>query len=177
MAQLPVGTIIWWPSAASPPAGWHVCDGTSGTPNLTDKTVPGAGRTYAVGDSGGSFTLPVPAHAHGVGSIDLPAFYGILGANVQGAHGHQYSYATDTNSDTPPAPPIPVVVGSTTQGLLVGHAHTGSLDTTVDPAFSNFEVNANNHNHPVTGDSDVAAAPALDINVKRVGLYFIQRLS
>jgi hypothetical protein len=35
---LPVGSIImWYGTAATVPANWHICDGTSGTPNLVNK--------------------------------------------------------------------------------------------------------------------------------------------
>ena len=39
---LPVGTIqIWAGTIASIPAGWAICDGTGGTPNLLSKFVQG----------------------------------------------------------------------------------------------------------------------------------------
>ncbi len=59
------GTIILWsPLKGAIPAGWVLCDGTLGTPNLRDKFVVGAGGLYAVGDQGGS-----ASHAH---TVDLP---------------------------------------------------------------------------------------------------------
>jgi hypothetical protein len=36
---------------------WNLCDGSNGTPNLTDKFIIGAGNTFDIGDSGGSTTL------------------------------------------------------------------------------------------------------------------------
>jgi hypothetical protein len=65
---IPVGGIIMWSgSIASIPAGWALCDGSSGTPDLRDRFVIGAGSTYAVGASGGSTTIEasnLPKHAH-----------------------------------------------------------------------------------------------------------------
>jgi microcystin-dependent protein len=63
------GIIIWSGSAAAIPAGWLLCDGTSGTPNLRDRFVVGAGSTYAVGATGGAATVALatanlPAHTH-----------------------------------------------------------------------------------------------------------------
>jgi hypothetical protein len=47
---IPVGGIILWSgSIASIPTGWVLCNGSSGTPNLTDKFIIGAGNSYAVG--------------------------------------------------------------------------------------------------------------------------------
>lgn len=65
------GIIIWSGSAAAIPTGWLLCDGTSGTPNLRDRFVVGAGSTYAVGATGGSATVTLaeanlPAHTHTV---------------------------------------------------------------------------------------------------------------
>ncbi len=68
--RVPTGAIIMW-SGAIPdiPGGWSLCDGTDGTPDLTDRFVAGAGGQYDVGDTGGSdeHTLTVdemPTHEH-----------------------------------------------------------------------------------------------------------------
>lgn len=38
------------------PQGWTLCDGTNGTPDLTDLFIVGAGNSYNPGDTGGSAT-------------------------------------------------------------------------------------------------------------------------
>jgi hypothetical protein len=58
------GIIIWSGSAAAIPAGWLLCNGTSGTPDLRDRFVVGAGSTYAVGATGGSADAVAVAHTH-----------------------------------------------------------------------------------------------------------------
>jgi microcystin-dependent protein len=69
-AMVPSGGIIMWSgSVASIPSGWLLCDGTSGTPDLRNRFVVGAGDSYAVGATGGadSVTLTeaqMPAHGH-----------------------------------------------------------------------------------------------------------------
>ena len=56
---IPSGSIIMWSgSIASIPAGYVLCNGSNGTPNLLDSMVVAAGNTYAVGNNGG-FTSSV----------------------------------------------------------------------------------------------------------------------
>jgi hypothetical protein len=63
--SVPTGGIIMWSgSIASIPAGWFLCDGTNGTPNLTNRFVVMAGGSYAVGASGGSTDAIVVSHTH-----------------------------------------------------------------------------------------------------------------
>jgi microcystin-dependent protein len=57
LAAFPAGGIIMWSgSIAAIPAGWALCNGTSGTPDLRDRFVIGAGTLYAVNATGGSAT-------------------------------------------------------------------------------------------------------------------------
>jgi microcystin-dependent protein len=69
-ATIPAGLISMWSgSIGSIPSGWYLCDGSNGTPNLTDRFIIGAGSTYAVNGTGGvsSVTLTtnnMPAHTH-----------------------------------------------------------------------------------------------------------------
>ena len=63
---VPVGGIIMWSGATNAiPAGWRLCDGNSGTPNLTDKFIVGAGNTYNPGAAGGSKDAVLIQHNHG----------------------------------------------------------------------------------------------------------------
>jgi len=69
-ATIPAGLIAMWSgSIGSIPSGWYLCDGSNGTPNLTDRFIIGAGSTYAVNGTGGvsSVTLTtnnMPSHTH-----------------------------------------------------------------------------------------------------------------
>ena len=44
----------WYGSVVSIPSGWHLCDGSVGTPDLRGKFIVGAGGTYDPGDTGGA---------------------------------------------------------------------------------------------------------------------------
>ena len=62
---LPSGCIVLWSgSIASIPSGWLLCNGSSGTPDLRDRFVVGAGSTYAVAATGGSANAVVVSHTH-----------------------------------------------------------------------------------------------------------------
>jgi hypothetical protein len=50
------------------PAGWQLCDGTNGTPDMRDKFVLGAGGAYAIGDTGGQDTVDL-SHQHDPGTL------------------------------------------------------------------------------------------------------------
>lgn len=56
--------ILWSGSIASIPAGFALCNGTSGTPDLRDRFIVGAGSTYAVNATGGSADATLPTHTH-----------------------------------------------------------------------------------------------------------------
>jgi len=69
---VPVGGIIMWSGSISAvPAGWSICDGTQGTPDLRNRFIigTGSGSTYSTGATGGasSTTLTasmIPDHKH-----------------------------------------------------------------------------------------------------------------
>ena len=51
------GMILLWSGAiVDIPAGYALCNGANGTPDLRDKFVVGAGSSYAVGGNGGAAT-------------------------------------------------------------------------------------------------------------------------
>ena len=75
---VPKGGIIMWSGAIDQvPAGWAICDGNNGTPDLRDRFVLGAGNKYAVASIGGSPTAnlnhshAVAGHSHSISSVDI----------------------------------------------------------------------------------------------------------
>ena len=62
---VPSGAILLWSgSIGSIPAGWYLCNGSNGTPDLRDRFIVGAGSTYAVDATGGSADSIVVSHTH-----------------------------------------------------------------------------------------------------------------
>lgn len=89
--MLPTGIItLWYGSIINIPAGWLLCDGNNGTPDLRNKFVVGAGNTYAVGATGGNLV-----HDHGF-SGDGHTHDHPIGAGL--ASGEAYSLTTASNA-------------------------------------------------------------------------------
>lgn len=66
---VPSGVIVMW-TGTTPPAGWVICNGANGTPNLQDKFILGSG-SRTPGSSGGEESVlltgaqsGLPAHTH-----------------------------------------------------------------------------------------------------------------
>jgi hypothetical protein len=58
------GIFLWSGSIGSIPAGYVLCNGSNGTPDLRDRFVVGAGSTYSVDATGGSANAIVVSHTH-----------------------------------------------------------------------------------------------------------------
>lgn len=74
---MPSGGIILWSGAVGDiPAGWYLCNGANGTPDLRNRFIVGAGSSYSVGGSGGAAT-----HLHGAGTFTVTLGTGMY-ANI-----------------------------------------------------------------------------------------------
>lgn len=79
IAGIPTGVIVMWSGQTSAiPSGWALCNGSNGTPNLTDRFVMGAGTSNETTTGGAnSRTLSVanlPSHTHTISSIGSLAY-------------------------------------------------------------------------------------------------------
>lgn len=119
------GIIMWSGSIASVPAGWFLCDGANGTPDLRNRFVVGAGDAYAVADTGGadSVTLTeaqLPAHTH-TGTT-----------NTTGAHTHSYvdNVVGGSGNDVDSGSSFDRRDLNKTTGTAGNHSHTFTTNST-----------------------------------------------
>ena len=79
----PIGTIhLWSGSFASVPAGWAICNGENGTPNLLGRIVLAAGSS-ANGHGPGQFAgVPVTGLGRHIHQTMTPFYAGVTGAPV-----------------------------------------------------------------------------------------------
>lgn len=154
------GIIIWSGSAAAIPSGWLLCNGASGTPDLRNRFIVGAGSTYAVGATGGSADAIVVSHNHTASSTFTGS---ALGTHTHTATstvtdpGHFHDLPGNTSSGSirqtqigVNATPIVATSSSKVTGITVGTTNSsesagtpaGSVSTT-NTATGSSGTNAN----------------------------------
>ena len=98
--------MLWYGEEATVPSGWHICDGTVGTPDLRSKFVRCAGSGISVGQLGGCLShkhlFTGDGHAH-----DLTTGTEIANVDPAGDYSHASSVdpcsgETGYGSHTPP---------------------------------------------------------------------------
>ena len=137
---LPAGTIVLWSgSIGSIPAGWVLCNGNNGTPDLRDRFVVGAGSTYAVDATGGSANAITVAHTHTFTSSSATT-------STVGDHAHEV-FPLLAGTNTGPGNFIQGCTGdanygTSTTGNAGSHNHTVTVSGTTD-STGNSGTNAN----------------------------------
>lgn len=124
------GIIAMWSGAVGAvPAGWVLCDGTNGTPNLKNRFIVGAGDTYAVGATGGADTVTlsesqIPGHTHVISATTASGGSHSHSVSDPG-HSHSYTAYSNVNPGQTGGGSAQLPIGGTT-----GTAYTGiSLST------------------------------------------------
>jgi hypothetical protein len=136
---IPVGGILLWSgSIGSIPAGYVLCNGSNGTPDLRDRFVVGAGSTYAVNATGGSANATVVTHNH---TITDPGHKHFV-ANQDSTTGSAISAAnqlTQVNSDSGVSN---YQLQGTSTAATLGLTSSGTTSITIDNAGTSA-TNAN----------------------------------
>lgn len=143
-ARMPPGGIILWSgSTANIPAGWFLCNGQNGTPNLVDKFIVCAGGAYAVNATGGSadaivvnhtHTLSDPGHSHGVNdpghNHGSDKYLKYIGGGSSGSGGSIATNAEITVGTTG------VTINSGTTGVSIGSAGASGTNANLPPYYA-----------------------------------------
>ena len=127
--ELLIGTIIAWENAPIP-AGWQVCDGTNGTPDMRNRFVRGASIDGDVRDVGGNTT-----HKH-----TMPD------TGVRAAHNHGGSAGASVGGGGS----VDVTSGSGSTSASSGHSHSASVPITA----------SGEHAHEIKDTEDASSLPA-----------------
>ena len=155
---VPRGVITMWVGLASTiPAGWVLCDGSQGTPVLSNRFVIAAGDLYTVGQAGGS--------AQFNGNVDSNGYHNHVGRTGDaGAHHHaayldlqgQHSHGVQTQSHVLTTDEIPahahqysLRAGPAVYGTGDGQWVTGAGVQTLSTAQTGADAG---HVHGITAD-------------------------
>jgi hypothetical protein len=117
------GILLWSGSIGSIPAGYVLCNGSNGTPDLRDRFVVGAGSTYAVDATGGSADATLPTHTHTASVTDPGHTHPQQGQTKLAVVG---TGADSTNNN---ANATGGTTGSATTGISVTVASSGTSGT------------------------------------------------
>jgi microcystin-dependent protein len=182
IVSIPSGLIaVWSGSIASIPAGWVLCNGANGTPDLRDRFVVGAGGSYAVDATGGANTVTlatteIPGHTHtGTTASDGAHTHNVSGnTSNTGAHTHNVSGNTsNTGAHTH--------TGSTSN--TGAHTHTLTLNQVLgnvsqialgqfNSVAQNFTTSSSGaHSHNFTTNSDGAHSHTLSGTADSAGAH------
>lgn len=146
--NVPIGGIIMYSGEfAAIPSNWHLCDGTDGTPDLTEKFILGTNTEGDIGTEGGTVQ-----HKHAVGelanseeSAGTPAgsLDSVSAGTPAGSVSLNLTTATDT-AVTGAGTRVTNATGSFSGTALAGHSHS----------FSGSALGT--HTHTITGLTDIA---------------------
>ena len=162
---LPLGTIIMWDGPANTiPAGYAICDGGNGTPDLREKFVRGGGPRRPTGTiKEESSQIAIPSHQHGAGT--LKTVNSLTGSDANANHWHSVNTYTlpQAYPNTKPAGNTEEIITETVGPS--GHAFSGLI-----------EGAGTNHVHTLEGQSALTES-ILDLTPYFYAVYFIMRVS
>lgn len=157
--KIPRGIITMWSGAVDAvPSGWHLCDGTNGTPDLRDRFIVAAGNSYSPGYTGGSLTYTPTITVNGSGTGVQVGYHTLTIAEMP-SHNHTLHIYQG---------------GDSAGGRCTNYGGRSYIqDDTCLPTGGN-----QGHNHPIVdyGHAHSASASAIDSRPPYYALAFIMKL-
>jgi hypothetical protein len=138
------GIFLWSGSIGSIPAGYVLCNGSNGTPDLRDRFVVGAGSTYSVDGTGGSANAIVVSHTHTFSET----------TSTIGNHNH-LSYVCDDSA-------TPFYNATAVSGLGTGGVNQGAGEAR---NYTSTTSDAGTHSHTVSGTTASAGTSGTNANL------------
>ena len=190
-SSTPAGIIVMWNStAASIPAGWQLCNGTNGTPDLRGQFIIGAGSAYTPGQTGGSASANIsigvgnlPSHSHtfsGSASISGTTNTGAAQISDPG-HRHVDPYAENgAGLEAAGFPEVPGTYGSAGSAATdydQTRYYTGAASTGISDAGHSHSFTADASISGTTGDTGLGAAISINTLPPFYALCYIQKMS
>jgi microcystin-dependent protein len=141
--------MMWSGSTATIPTGWLLCNGSSGTPDLRDRMVIGAGSTYAVAATGGAatttlITANLPSHTH--------TFSGTT-ATDNATHSHTVTDPSHSHTMNSPVN----LLGGTGSIAAAGASYPYAVVASTDAAVTGISVDSASPTHSHTYSGTTAA--------------------
>lgn len=155
VGMVPIGGIVMYSGAfADIPDNWHLCDGTGGTPNLTDRFILGTNTEGELAATGGTKT-----HKHNLIAADTPAgtatvvaitagtpagtisnvSAGTPAGTVDAGGAHTHGFTSSANAATPD------LLAPDTTGTGVAAQGTTDSDGSHTHTFSGTALGAHGH--------------------------------
>ena len=122
------GIFLWSGSIGSIPAGYVLCNGSNGTPDLRNRFVVGAGSTYAVNATGGSADAIVVSHTHTISdpTHNHGGIYDRVGSWIGPTNPGSFSAMGETTINT----------ANNTTGITINSAGTSGTNANLPPYYA-----------------------------------------
>ena len=138
------GMILMWSGPiASIPLGYLLCNGASGTPDLRDRMVMGAGSSYSPSNTGGYSNGQVVNHTHTATTV-AAGTHTHAGSTTSGTGNHTHTMKASQFSTLPVTAQGPSGQGGYAPNVWNTDSSTGSHTHTLSVS------NAGNHSHTLT---------------------------
>lgn len=148
---VPAGVILaWGGNVENIPAGWALCNGLNGTPDLRDKFIRGAGSlTVLPGNSGGSATHNHSTSITASGSHTHSVSIGGTALTEAQLPQHRHANGIGNTDNT-------IYVYGTTSGTSVGEVQQNGSTAGTMQGWSGYSGSGSTHTHTgsVTGGGD-----------------------